>query len=587
MRTRSWIFAVLVSVNLISWSGVRSASAAVDIQFSAGLEIQSTADFYQPLADYGEWVDVPRYGRCWHPAQVETEWRPYADGHWEWTDCGWYWVSDEPWSWACYHYGGWNYDSTYGWIWIPATEWAPAWVTWRESPDYDYIGWAPCGPGGAVLAPSLFVFVDTRHFSQPIRSRNLIVNNTTIINRTRVVNNFQRETRDFGGRRERVVVNRGHSVDRIQKTSGTTFRATPVTQVVSQTAAPEAIRRRSDSGITRPVLHEQPRTQRGNQNEHSARPAASANDSQLQNQRRNAQVPNGSVSPAQRSSESSINDRRVTPNTIPGSSPRPLEPTGRQQPSGVRTKPNNSYEKSTSPSEHSLPNTRRHETGRSQPLSEHPSSSGTLRTSDQPDQPTVPHEAIPGTTPKPSAPPTAAPGRSALEPTGREHQPSSRTQPMDRPTSASGTREQRLQSEPSDRPSVRSSDRPSQATPPRESIPGASPRPSSPPPSAPAPSSRPTTPEPTGREHSRVYEPNSATHPQASSPAPRPEVVTPRQEAHQSLPASVREKPLEPTGRETQAPRQYEAPAQRPEPRVSPSVEQPHHKQGRPEDAPN
>src|ERR1041385_6427845 len=151
--------------------GLRSGLA--EVRFSATIEIQGTADFYQPLSAYGAWVNVGSYGRCWHP-QVEVGWRPYATGHWELTDVGWYWVSDEPWSWACYHYGSWVYDSYYGWVWIPGTEWAPAWVTWRESDDY--IGWAPCSPGGAVLAPSFFVFVDARHFHDRIRPDRVIVN---------------------------------------------------------------------------------------------------------------------------------------------------------------------------------------------------------------------------------------------------------------------------------------------------------------------------------------------------------------------------------------------------------------------------
>src|SRR6266550_4873522 len=142
-------------------------SARAGVTFSAGIDIHATADFYQPLASHGAWVDVRPYGRCWHPAHVEVSWRPYSIGHWEWTDCGWYWVSAEPWAWSAYHYGSWVYDSTYGWIWIPGTEWAPAWVTWREGGDY--IGWAPCGPGNVVLAPSFFLFVETAHFRQPIR----------------------------------------------------------------------------------------------------------------------------------------------------------------------------------------------------------------------------------------------------------------------------------------------------------------------------------------------------------------------------------------------------------------------------------
>jgi hypothetical protein len=70
--------------------------------------------------------------------------RPHNVGRWAWTSGGWYWISDEPWGWATYHYGTWYLDPVYGWVWIPDYEWAPAWVEWRYGGDY--IGWAPLGP---------------------------------------------------------------------------------------------------------------------------------------------------------------------------------------------------------------------------------------------------------------------------------------------------------------------------------------------------------------------------------------------------------------------------------------------------------
>src|SRR6266850_839359 len=253
MKTR--LAVVLTGLACLLAASVASR-AAVGVSFSAGIEIGSANDFYEPLTPYGEWVSVGSYGRCWHPLHVEVGWRPYCEGHWEWTDCGWYWVSDEPWSWACYHYGSWVDDPSYGWCWIPATEWAPSWVTWREAPDY--IGWAPCGPGGAVLAPSLFVFVDVHHFSQPIRPNTVIVNNTTIINRTRVINDIRRVDRNFDGASRRVVVNEGPKVDVVARATGRTFTAKPVREVVRQTPVPEQIKRTGT--IERPVLKEDRQT---------------------------------------------------------------------------------------------------------------------------------------------------------------------------------------------------------------------------------------------------------------------------------------------------------------------------------------
>ena len=116
---------LLLATLIATWAvGMPIAKAAVDVGISAGIQINATADFYEPLTPYGSWVNFSTYGRCWHPSQVDADWRPYSNGSWVWTDAGWYWQSDEPWSWACYHYGSWNYDTSYGWIWIPATDWA-------------------------------------------------------------------------------------------------------------------------------------------------------------------------------------------------------------------------------------------------------------------------------------------------------------------------------------------------------------------------------------------------------------------------------------------------------------------------------
>src|SRR6516164_4532622 len=58
--------------------------------------IRTESDFYEPLTPYGHWEVVGPYGRCWVPARVERDWRPYSNGHWERTEDGWYWASDEP-----------------------------------------------------------------------------------------------------------------------------------------------------------------------------------------------------------------------------------------------------------------------------------------------------------------------------------------------------------------------------------------------------------------------------------------------------------------------------------------------------------
>jgi hypothetical protein len=218
-------------------------------EISASFEITATSEFYEPLAAHGSWIEIRGYGRCWRPVGVAVEWRPYTHGHWEWTDCGWYWVSDEPWGWACYHYGCWVYDPVYYWCWVPDVYWAPAWVTWRVGGGY--CGWAPLPPRragfffGVRLAPSAFVFVSTDRFREPIRPNSVIVNNTTIINRTKTITNIRQVERNIPnvGRR-RVNVNEGPPLATVQNATGRRIQPVPVQQVVERAAPPASFRQR-------------------------------------------------------------------------------------------------------------------------------------------------------------------------------------------------------------------------------------------------------------------------------------------------------------------------------------------------------
>ncbi|HSM91355.1 MAG TPA: DUF6600 domain-containing protein, partial [Anaeromyxobacteraceae bacterium] len=112
--------------------------------------------FRTSLGAYGDWYASPRYGDVWRP-RVAIGWRPYYYGEWLWTDEGWYWDSSEPFAWAVYHYGRWLYDPSWGWVWVPGYEWAPAWVTWRFADDV--VGWSPLAPGVSVFVTS-YPFVD-------------------------------------------------------------------------------------------------------------------------------------------------------------------------------------------------------------------------------------------------------------------------------------------------------------------------------------------------------------------------------------------------------------------------------------------
>jgi hypothetical protein len=213
--------------------------ARADLEVSASVQISAVADFHAPLSPYGSWIEVGTYGRCWRPVGIAVGWQPYCYGSWIWTDCGWYWASAEPWGWACYHYGSWVYDSFHGWVWVPGIEWAPAWVSWRFGGGY--CGWAPLAPRGVVIAPRSFVFVEVARFHQPVRPATVIVNNTTIINKTTAVGSIRRETRTFAGAAaQKVVVNNGPGVDDLRRATGKSVNPVPIREAADRNPVPAA-----------------------------------------------------------------------------------------------------------------------------------------------------------------------------------------------------------------------------------------------------------------------------------------------------------------------------------------------------------
>jgi hypothetical protein len=209
--------------------GVRAPTPAVEGSLPS-ITIHAESDFYEPLSPQGEWVVVGTYGRCWRPAHVERDWRPYCNGNWERTDAGWYWVSDEPWAWATYHYGRWDYAEDHGWYWMPQTQWAPAWVSWHEGGGY--VGWAPLQPSVRItgsgfvgfnesrISPRAFVFIKQDRFLEPIRPASVEMNNTTILKKTTTIAN----TRIVNN----TVINGGPAQAAIETASGRKLKEVPV-----------------------------------------------------------------------------------------------------------------------------------------------------------------------------------------------------------------------------------------------------------------------------------------------------------------------------------------------------------------------
>jgi probable HAF family extracellular repeat protein len=161
--------------------------------------------FYSKLSsDQGSWVDVANYGYCFRP-RVSRGWGPYRDGHWISTDYGWYWDSNESFAWATYHYGRWIDIRPTGWCWVPGNQWAPAWVSWRES-DQD-IGWAPLPPEAVfytepsisswsdasyAIGPAVYAFISYSHWQEPSYAPYIVPpeRNVQIIGQTKNVTNM-------------------------------------------------------------------------------------------------------------------------------------------------------------------------------------------------------------------------------------------------------------------------------------------------------------------------------------------------------------------------------------------------------------
>jgi hypothetical protein len=163
--------------------------------------------FYDRLQSDGQWFNDATYGSVWQPkiASTDQQWRPYTDGRWVYTDRGWTWISNENFGWAAYHYGRWARLSERGWVWVPGSTWAPAWVSWRQSDDY--VGWAPLPPeteseqdlkieGWADtyynIGPGSYVFLKTTDLANP-SYHGLIVSSQDdleIISRTKNVTNI-------------------------------------------------------------------------------------------------------------------------------------------------------------------------------------------------------------------------------------------------------------------------------------------------------------------------------------------------------------------------------------------------------------
>lgn len=85
---------------------------------------------------YGQWMWDDYLGYVWRPNENDHRypwgsWAPYYAGQWARRDGQMFWIPQEPWGWVPFHLGVWHWDKNKGWLWIPGSAFAPAWVAWN------------------------------------------------------------------------------------------------------------------------------------------------------------------------------------------------------------------------------------------------------------------------------------------------------------------------------------------------------------------------------------------------------------------------------------------------------------------------
>jgi len=217
----------LVILGFSNATSVSAPPAPQDLSVGVSASFGDADYFYGALSPYGEWLELDAGFYAWRPTHVRYGWRPYLHGRWAWTDYGWYWISNEPFGWATFHYGRWYSDDFYGWVWVPDRTWGPAWVEWRYNDDY--LGWAPLPPYASFslnigirftahwFAPHHYWnFVHYRHMTSPYVYREVVPVEYArrLISTTRSAGRY-----DFENGR---VINRGIARELVERRGGYT-----------------------------------------------------------------------------------------------------------------------------------------------------------------------------------------------------------------------------------------------------------------------------------------------------------------------------------------------------------------------------
>lgn len=159
------IFSLIIPVILLFLSSCYTTQNVSDQNSPKGT--------FSQLDGYGQWMNIQDLGTVWQP-NVSADWQPYSDGHWVWTANGWMWDSYEPFGWVVYHYGYWDNDPQYGWIWIPSYQWTPANVNWYN--QNGYVGWSPQPSPGFIHS---HLYSDSPNYWVVVPQQNFIDNNVS------------------------------------------------------------------------------------------------------------------------------------------------------------------------------------------------------------------------------------------------------------------------------------------------------------------------------------------------------------------------------------------------------------------------
>jgi hypothetical protein len=198
-------YSAMASDGFDRWCASRDDAERVHDRYAAqGDEPRDVPDevrpYYGELSTQGQFEYDPDYGTVWYPTGVSYDWRPYFDGYWSYGPGGYFWVSNEPWGWAPYHYGNWQWSSRHRWCWVPGPVFAGAWVSWSWGAFS--VGWAPLDfwgrPGwiggplyNGYYSPGCWTFVNYSHihdhnvrrFAVPIDSVRDDLRHATVVSR--------------------------------------------------------------------------------------------------------------------------------------------------------------------------------------------------------------------------------------------------------------------------------------------------------------------------------------------------------------------------------------------------------------------